>query len=63
MLNWEKIFVGETKVQLDLVNMFYAVKFHPEESYAIVEGEKVMFTIEAINELYDLPQDHDAYPS
>ncbi|TYK15967.1 hypothetical protein E5676_scaffold94G00870 [Cucumis melo var. makuwa] len=32
------------------------------ESYAIVEDEKVPFTTEEINELYDLPNDLGAYP-
>lgn len=43
-LKSEKIFMGETKVRLDIVNMFYARKYHPDDSYAIVEGEKMPFT-------------------
>lgn len=28
-LKWEKLFFSEARVKLDLVEMFYAVKFHP----------------------------------
>ncbi|TYK25768.1 stress response protein NST1-like [Cucumis melo var. makuwa] len=55
----EKFFIEETKVKLDIVDMFYVAKFHLNESYMIVEGEKVSFTVEEINELYDLPNDRD----
>lgn len=60
-LKWKKFFMGKTKVRLDIVNMFYAMKYHPDESYAIVEGEKLPFTTEEINESYNLPNDPDAY--
>lgn len=43
-LKWEKFFTRETKVRLNMINMFFVVKYHPEESYAIVEGDKVPFT-------------------
>ena len=42
--------------------MFYAIKFHPEESYIVVEGEKVPSTVKAISKLYDLPNGSYAYP-
>lgn len=41
---WEKFFEGEIKVFLDMVNMFFATKFHLE--YAMVEREKVSFNTE-----------------
>lgn len=42
-LKWEKFFTGEMKVRLDIIDMFYATKYHLDESYAIMEGEKVLF--------------------
>lgn len=54
--------MGETKVRLDIVDMFYALKFHLNESYTIMEGEKVFFTAKEINKLYDLPNDSEVYP-
>lgn len=41
---WEKFFREETKVRLDVINIFYVTKYHPVEYYATVEGEKVPFT-------------------
>lgn len=61
-LKWEKFFMGETKVRLYIINMFYAAKYQPDDSYAIVKGEKVPFTTKKINELYGLPNDSDACP-
>ncbi|KAE8645907.1 hypothetical protein Csa_023734, partial [Cucumis sativus] len=58
---WKKFFVSETQIRLDLVDMFYAAKFHPQESYVVVKGEKVPFIVESINELYDFPNDPNAY--
>ncbi|KAA0041156.1 hypothetical protein E6C27_scaffold128G00770 [Cucumis melo var. makuwa] len=40
----------------------FNAKFHPDKSYVIVEGKKVSFTVEEINDLYDLANDSDAYP-
>lgn len=37
--------------------MFYAVKYHPTDLYATVEGEKISFNAEVINKIYDLPND------
>lgn len=48
---------------MDIVDMFYTVKYHPDESYVIMEGEKVPFTIEEINDLNDMSNDPDTYPS
>lgn len=49
-------------MRLDIVDMFYVVKYHPDESYAILEGEKVPLIVEEINDLYDLPNDPNVYP-
>ena len=46
---------------MDLVEIFYAANFHPQESYVVVKGEKASFTLEEINELYDLLNDPEAY--
>lgn len=42
-MKWEKFFMSEIKVRLDIIDMFYAAKFNPDESYTIVEGKKVSF--------------------
>lgn len=60
-LKWEKFFMGEIKVRLDTVNIFYAAKYHPNKSYTIVERKKMFFTVEEIYELHDLPNDQDKY--
>lgn len=44
-------------------SIFYAAKYHSNESYVIVERKKVSFTMEEINELYGLLNDLDSYPS
>lgn len=46
VLKWEKFFTDETKVKFDVVDLLYATKFHPKESYAIVDDERVPFTEE-----------------
>ncbi|KAA0066935.1 hypothetical protein E6C27_scaffold550G00650 [Cucumis melo var. makuwa] len=42
---WEKFFRGDAKVRLDVVNMFYTVKYYQVESYATVEGKKIPFIV------------------
>ena len=61
-MKWEKFFTDKMKVKLDIVDMSYVTKYHLDESYSIVEGERVPFTIEEINELYNLPNDLNTYP-
>lgn len=34
--------------------MFYTTKFHPVDLYATVDGERISFCVEVINELYGL---------
>lgn len=48
-------FERETKVRLNMVNMFSAAKFHPVGLYATMEKEEVSFSVETINEIYELP--------
>ncbi|KAA0062068.1 hypothetical protein E5676_scaffold143G001680 [Cucumis melo var. makuwa] len=45
---------GDTKVKLDVVDMFYAAKFHPADLCAAADGERIFFRAEVINELYGL---------
>lgn len=59
---WEKFFEGDIKVYLDVVNMFYAAKFHPTKLYAAVDREKDSLDAETINELYKLQNEVEAYP-
>ena len=59
---WEQLFRGETKARLDVVNMFYDVKYHLVESFATVEGKKVPFITKEINKLYGLSNNLDDYP-
>ncbi|KAA0058997.1 hypothetical protein E5676_scaffold416G00510 [Cucumis melo var. makuwa] len=52
---------GDTKVKIDVVDMFYATKFHPIDMYATMDVEKVSFHAEVINELYGLPDEAEMY--
>lgn len=61
MFGWEKFFKGDTKVKIDVVDMFYATKFHPIDMYATMDVEKVSFHAEVINELYGLPDEAEMY--
>lgn len=42
---------------MEVVSKFYDASYHPSEFYVTIEGKKVFFDTEAINELYDLPND------
>ncbi|TYK30940.1 hypothetical protein E5676_scaffold455G001650 [Cucumis melo var. makuwa] len=46
---------------MEVVSKFYDASYHPSEFYVTIEGKKVFFDTEAINELYDLPNDAE-YP-
>lgn len=46
---------------MDVVKKFYDAKYHPTDLYATIESEKIYFHAEAINKLYDLPNDIE-YP-
>lgn len=54
MFGWNKFFIRETKVRLDVIDKFYVVKYHQTEFYATVEENNIYFNIEVINELYIL---------
>uniref|UniRef100_A0A9I9E7M4 Uncharacterized protein n=1 Tax=Cucumis melo TaxID=3656 RepID=A0A9I9E7M4_CUCME len=46
---------------MDVVHRFYDAKFDQSDLFITTEGKKVYFNFEAINELYDLPNDVE-YP-
>lgn len=58
---WRKLFEGDTKVRLYVVDMFYRTKFHPTDLYAMVDGERISFRAEVINELYGFPNEAELY--
>lgn len=61
MFRWKKFFQGETKIKLDVVNMFFVAMYLLVESYMMVKGEKVSFIAEEINTLYGLSNNLDEY--
>lgn len=61
MFRWNKFFQRETKVKLDVVNMFFVAMYLLVESYMMVKGEKVSFIAEEINTLYGLSNNLDEY--
>ncbi|TYK28611.1 hypothetical protein E5676_scaffold2030G00280 [Cucumis melo var. makuwa] len=48
---WKKFCVGESKVKLDVINKYNDTEYHPTNLYATIEGEKIYFNAEMINEL------------